>query len=114
MTKTTSERDEIVWKEKDQTFLSKQVGNMTNEGVLELLKHPQTSLCGFDIGGRQTEAAERQHPALFFSLLRLTVGMPPPPPQSTLSIQHCWVCLQHLIVSLSGFGVPCFKSTNQL
>lgn len=80
MTKTTSERDEIVWKEKDQTFLSKQVGNMTNEGVLELLKHPQTSLCGFDIGGRQTEAAERQHPALFFSLLSLTVGMPPLPP----------------------------------
>lgn len=57
MTRTTLERDEIFWKEKRQTFLSKQVGNMTNEGILKLQKHPTTSLCGFVMGARQREAA---------------------------------------------------------
>lgn len=108
VTRTTSEWAKIFWKEKLQTFLSKQAGNKTNEGILELLKHPTTSLCGFVMGARQTEAA-RQHP----------VCSPPPPflallseSPSTLTIQHCWVCLKHLITSLSRFGIPLFQ-TNQ-
>lgn len=111
VTRTTSEWVEIFWKEKGQTFLSKQVENKTNEGILELLKHPTTSLCGFVVGARQTEAA-RQHPVCSPPFLALLSESPPP--TSTLTIQHCWVCLKHLITSLSRFEIPLFQTINPL
>lgn len=112
VTRTTSEWVEIFWKEKGQTFLSKQVGNKTNEGILEFLKHPTTSLCGFVVGARQTEAA-RQHPVCSPPFLAL-LSESPSTHTSTLTIQHCWVCLKYLITSLSRFEIPLFQTINAL
>lgn len=71
----------------DQNLPFKASWNMTNEDVLELLKHPEPLGVALSRkpGKRQPLVSI---PALVSTLLSLTVRMAP---WSTLTIQHCWL-----------------------